>query len=98
MLTFRADMQAFARVAGDAAKWRPALARLHKSWSQWQKRTGFNDFFMGPADEILYNPLKALQSPELDPILADLHDWKKLTGRHGILVKLLDAIGRLILN
>lgn len=94
MLNFRADMQMFVRVAGDAQAWRPALARLHGSWSVWQTRTSFNDFFMGPVDDMLYKPLKALQRPELEPILADLHDWKKLTGRHGILKRLLDAIGQ----
>jgi hypothetical protein len=94
MLSFRADMQTFARVAGDRSAWRPALAQLHASWSAWQRRTGFDDFFMGPPDDILYKPLKALDRPELAPILADLHDWKKLTGRHGILRRLLDAIGQ----
>jgi hypothetical protein len=94
MLNFRADMQAFARVAGEAQAWRPALARLHRSWSAWQCRTGFNDFFMGPPDEILYKPLKALQRPELEPVLADLHNWKLSSSRHGILRRLLDAIGQ----
>ena len=45
-------------------------------------------------DDILHKPLQALQRPELDPILADLHDWRKLTGRHGILVRLLDATAK----
>ena len=96
MLEFRADMLDFARAAGDAQAWRPALARLHGSWSAWQRRTAFNDYFLGPVDEVLYKPLKALQRPELDPILADMHDWKLIAGRHGILTRLLDAIGEVV--
>jgi hypothetical protein len=95
-LRFRADLLDFARVVREAGEWKPTLRALHRSWSAWQARTGFSDYFLGPVDDTVHAPLKALQRAELDPILADLHDWKKLTCRHGILVRLLDAIGEVV--
>ena len=91
-LRFRADMLDFARAVGEGREWQTTLSTLHASWSAWQARTGFADWFMGPVDDTLYAPLKALHRAEIDPILADMHDWRKLTCRHGIQLGLLDGI------
>jgi hypothetical protein len=92
MLRFRADMLVFAAAVRDREPWREPLAALHASLAAWTAATHYSDSFYGPVDDILYGPLKSLNAPALTPVLADLHDWKKVAGRHGIVHALLAAM------
>lgn len=93
MLRFRADILDFAAaINAGTDPLLPALRALHATWTAWTERTGYNDNYMGPVDDLTYKPLQALNDPALNAILADLHDWKKIADRHGIIKNLLAAI------
>jgi hypothetical protein len=96
MLRFRADLFTVVNAVRDGADWVPSLRTLHATWTAWTARTGYEDAFQGPVDDIVYATLQALDQPALTPVLADLHDWKKVALRHGIIRRLLAAIGEVI--
>lgn len=72
---------------------RDALGRFLATFAPYQKRTGFADAYAGPLIQGLHEPLKELGDPAVDAVLADFANWRVPSIRHGIVLRLLEAIG-----
>ena len=91
-LRFRAAVQSFvAASSGDA--WQAPLAELSRAWSAWQQQTGFADAYYGPLfDGIVHPALRRLGHAQINAILDDFNNWRDPTVRHGIVLRLLQAM------
>ncbi|MHB0999122.1 MAG: hypothetical protein ACYC27_07740 [Armatimonadota bacterium] len=90
-LRYRAASVDLINIMESEGDWKPILKDLHTTWSAWQKRTGFVDAY-GDVQGI-HAALRKLEDPGINAVLFDFEDWSNPSVRHGILIRLLDAIG-----
>ena len=72
---------------------RAALRRLLADLRPYQERLGFVDAYGGPLHAGLNQQVARLNDPKITAVLDQFNDWRNPAIRHGILPRLLDAIG-----
>lgn len=91
-LRFRAASVDIIRALSEDEDASDKLKTLIPAWSAWQARTGFNDAY-GDAQGLL-PALRKLGDPQADAVLRDFDDWRDPSVRHGIVIRLLDALSK----
>ena len=71
---------------------RTALRHALTKLLPYQKRIGFADCGGGPIASLFTEPLRNLQDPGINRVLADYRDWRRPEIRNGIFLRLLDAV------
>jgi len=91
-LHFDAAVHAFA-AASEGESWQPSLAELARAWRGWQQQTGFVDAYYGPLfDGIVHPALRRLDDARITAVLDDFNNWRNPSVRHGIVLRLLQAM------
>lgn len=91
-LLFRAASVDAIAAIDDGSNVPGALSTLVAAWSEWQARTGFRDAY-GDAQGLL-PALGKLNDPAIDAVLRDFNDWRDPSVRHGIALRLIDAVAK----
>lgn len=94
-LEWHADMREFASAVEQGADWHKPLKSLIGSWEKWFARTGFTETHCAPDTIFIHEALRGLHDPGIDPVLDDLENWREPAKRHGLVIRLLDAMRRL---
>lgn len=84
------DLKAALDAKDDA---RPSLRRLLEALCPYQERLGFVDAYGGPLSAGLNAQVARLNDPRINAVLEQFHDWRNPAIRHGILPRLLKAVG-----
>ena len=84
-----AELQAALDAGGDP---RPALRAALADLRPYQQRLGFVDAGGGPIWPGFMQQVARLGDPDINAVLVDFEDWRDPAIRHGLLVRLLDAV------
>jgi hypothetical protein len=71
---------------------KPALGRFLGDFRPYQSRVGFADACGGPLVADILQPLAACAAPGFREILSDFNEWQNLSARHGVVIRLFDAL------
>jgi hypothetical protein len=95
-LVFRAATIEAIQVLQEKSNPRMQLGVLLTTWSNWQNRTGFADAFWD--NQGILAALEKVNDPEMEAVLRGFISLLNPAGRHGMVLKILQALRRYLQN